>query len=505
MALNIWATQNAVQSGAGAPQTVDGVTKDGSNPLQIDSTGHNFANGDLVYFLDVGGTTELNGNSYTVENDQTNAFDLASTDSSNFTAWTSGGSANHAQDFVHGSETDVPVAALHVVGRSTVINTAIANGGISLGFTDGTDERAIAFSADDITGNTDTNGRQWPDVEFGYTFDASGAVDGENVHVGFVAGGERTATINSYSAARLVTSIFFAGCNAKVLTATLNGTTPDNVDPGFAWTTVIIIGAASGSENASLSPAQMFMGFYDKTTHGGIMWNSQTGQSVANPNLRIGTTYAGGEISDATGALEYGISISAASGTSADIVSSAVSITDVVYCLFLGVTTGETMSVQNWQTPTSTGDQTALSGLSFQPQAMISLFSFGAVLDTAESDADAGSVGISLVTDGEEFCTSLNDEDGVGTNTQGMVGDSGIDLPIDDGTESTTTSFLATLGNSGDGVFESGGAVFNWTNTDTGTAREVMSLVIGNDTITSLPSFHAARRGVARGVARGIG
>lgn len=68
---------------------IEGVTQ--ANPAVVTVTGHNFANGDVIYIAGVSGMTELNGNTYTVANVATNTFELSGTDSSAYTAWSSGG------------------------------------------------------------------------------------------------------------------------------------------------------------------------------------------------------------------------------------------------------------------------------------------------------------------------------------------------------------------------------------------------------------------------------
>jgi len=77
---------------------VDGVTLSGTNPVAVSTDGvHSLTTGDIVRFTDLGGTTELNYNGnhateYTVTVVDTDDITLDGTDSSNFTAWTAGGS-----------------------------------------------------------------------------------------------------------------------------------------------------------------------------------------------------------------------------------------------------------------------------------------------------------------------------------------------------------------------------------------------------------------------------
>lgn len=62
-----------------------------ANPGVVTSAAHGLVNGDQVTFASVGGMTEVNGNTYTVASATTDTFALSGTDTSGFTAYTSGG------------------------------------------------------------------------------------------------------------------------------------------------------------------------------------------------------------------------------------------------------------------------------------------------------------------------------------------------------------------------------------------------------------------------------
>lgn len=70
-------------------KAITGATK--ANPCVITSNAHGLSNGTSVLIYDVAGMTELNGNTYTVANADTNTFELSGTDSSGYTTYTSGG------------------------------------------------------------------------------------------------------------------------------------------------------------------------------------------------------------------------------------------------------------------------------------------------------------------------------------------------------------------------------------------------------------------------------
>jgi len=72
--------------------TITGVTQ--ANPAVVTtSAAHTFVNGEKVTITGVVGMTELNGNTYTIANVTATTFELQGVDSTAFTAYTSGGSA----------------------------------------------------------------------------------------------------------------------------------------------------------------------------------------------------------------------------------------------------------------------------------------------------------------------------------------------------------------------------------------------------------------------------
>ena len=88
--------RNGLQVLTGADKTITGITQ--ADPGVITSNSHGFSNGDEIFVYDIGGMVELNGRNYKVANATTNTFTLTDLfgndiDTTSFTAYTSGGSA----------------------------------------------------------------------------------------------------------------------------------------------------------------------------------------------------------------------------------------------------------------------------------------------------------------------------------------------------------------------------------------------------------------------------
>lgn len=79
-------------------RTITAITQ--ANPAVVTSNAHGFANGDEVYIEGVVGMTELNAGRYVVANQATNTFELQGVDSTGFTAYSSGGTANHTFNII---------------------------------------------------------------------------------------------------------------------------------------------------------------------------------------------------------------------------------------------------------------------------------------------------------------------------------------------------------------------------------------------------------------------
>ena len=72
-------------------KNITAITK--ADPAVVTSSSHGFVNGDHVWINSVVGMTEVNGRRYTVANKTTNTFELSGVDSTNYTTYSSGGTA----------------------------------------------------------------------------------------------------------------------------------------------------------------------------------------------------------------------------------------------------------------------------------------------------------------------------------------------------------------------------------------------------------------------------
>ena len=365
-------------------------------------------------------------------------------------------------DFTHGTISDVPNAVLHVFTNSTANDSPSNQLSFAIGMSDGTDDRAVSVGCQHNVANANTCYRMDTGGCVASAFATGSTLDGSMSHNSFIAGGQRLNNDNAFSGSRLCNSLFFKTDNAKVLTATLSASvdTAVNVDPGFAWDCLIMIGC--GDNGGSGLGAEFFFGFYDKTNQGYINFLSTDDASVPAgvPALRFhsdvtsGTSYVGGEAQFTTGNPDYYIEASVGAGTSCDLTTrNNGGDSDHVYCLFLGWTSSESVTLFDWAAPTSTGSN-AVTGVGFQPQAAIHLFTFCNVYNAGFSNDQGGALGIGFDTDGDNFCASLSDEDAsTNTDTQTVIYNDSIFVEEDDGTDGYKATFTS---------FGSDGWTHNW-------------------------------------------
>ena len=74
-----------------ATKAITAITK--ANPAVVTVTSHGYSNGDHIWINSVGGMTEVNARRFTIANVTTHTFELSGVNSTNYTTYTSGGTA----------------------------------------------------------------------------------------------------------------------------------------------------------------------------------------------------------------------------------------------------------------------------------------------------------------------------------------------------------------------------------------------------------------------------
>jgi hypothetical protein len=91
MAQKTHGTTVAVGTATAATKAITAITA--ANPAVVTSNAHGYTAGQIVYLDAIGGMTQLNGRAFQVANPAANTFELKGCDSTNYTTYTSGGTA----------------------------------------------------------------------------------------------------------------------------------------------------------------------------------------------------------------------------------------------------------------------------------------------------------------------------------------------------------------------------------------------------------------------------
>lgn len=75
----------------GTAKNITGISK--AKPAVVTATAHGLATGDVVKLAAIVGMTELNGKEFAIKVTAANTFELVGSDSTSYTAWSSGGTA----------------------------------------------------------------------------------------------------------------------------------------------------------------------------------------------------------------------------------------------------------------------------------------------------------------------------------------------------------------------------------------------------------------------------
>jgi len=371
-----------------------------------------------------------------------------------------------------------PKAAFFIVSEAVTDGTAANHAVFGIGAATGAANRwSCAFQDEHNLGTTDTNRRSTTDecVLKLNTGDAN--VDGEADFSAWIENGITINWGNAPAAAYLLTVIFFAGVKLSVHASTFslgNQNIETNVNTVGFQPDVILTGTnARPFDDAASSQARFSHGVvtYDGTTITQLSytWNSQDAQAASSVASQITDDYGIGEVGDAgtfSWAGEFsnfdadGFSCTPRLGNSGDDVGFLALKFDGVIPFWAAIIDSPTANGnESWEQP------------EFQPQYVHLGLTQMAAIDTAYTDSNAGSLGISTFDQlGNEYCNSWQDEDTADpTDTQSLSDNTAIELPDDDGTAAWTASFVS---------FDASGWTLNFSASE-GTAVKWWALALG--------------------------
>lgn len=380
-----------------------------------------------------------------------------------------------------------PKAVMLLVTRCVTDGTAADGAGIYFGLSDGTNE--AAGSREVQHGQASMNSRLDQDTTADriLTIRDGTATSTVEATADFVSFGTNNCTINwtdAPAAAYLIHAMAFSGTDLSVKVGSQDlGAVADaliaNTSVGFEADVVFVFLNHSGSNLVDGTS----IGFVHNNRAGTVTQRCQTyvqrddfSSSACGLQMRSGNGLAklipGNQNLDFTGTFQSFDS----SGWDVQLGNARTPINmDYSYlALRFGTSPAVSSKVYTYTTPTATGSHTDTNP-NFTPQFVMYLPGRAATADTGETDADAGTYGLMITSDGATYTASNSDEDGATDSNTQSLSDNQLNLP----THTGASGHQATLTSMG-----STGPVWNYSATDA-TARLWPALAIQAEAVAA--------------------
>lgn len=341
---------------------------------------------------------------------------------------------------------EIPSAVWAIGVRATTNGTAPNNAAGCYGASDGTRQWVVAGSSENNVNPQDSYRRGTTDELIMFLNPTDGTVDGEANFDSFIPNGIRITWGNVPAAAYLMTFFFWAGdevsaySNIAALGNVGVATVVNTV--GFMSKVILFASHATTIDDTTYQYYYQSTGFYVNDGANTQRCSAHVFDDAVIPSAEYASyseSYAVAQTGVA--ALSWGGEVSAPTATGFTItprVGNAGG--DEVGYLCLNFNGKIDVYGTTFDTPIATGLNT-VSGVGFEPQgAMLGLTQLTAVGTSAT--ANAGSVGMSVIDQTDQYCSSVQDEDNQNpTDTQSLGDDQAINFPDDDGTAAHAVTF----------------------------------------------------------------
>jgi hypothetical protein len=374
--------------------------------------------------------------------------------------------AGTTQDFTSAGF-GTPVAAMFLFGRNTTDDNHLSHACYSVGFTDGTRQSVCAASSQKGVATSNTFHVGATDEVIQVMHVAAALIAGEANFDSWVTDGVRINWGVLPSNAFMITAILFGGSAVQAYSGTADTISGDSdiTAPGFEPNLVFTIGNLITALNDTVTSDML--GCWGVCSNDGttvvqrnVAFSSMDNKADAEANARLGTSYSQGYVHDDT-AEPHAWDLK-------DFDSDGFTVGQVttgLYGAYLALGFENQVWVGTVETPTSTGVIT-FTGPGWQPIFAGLIQTRCLAVDTLYTDGNAGAQGYG-VTDGvTDGCFAWAEEDASATtDSQTDTAARLAHIPEDDG--GTANDHKATLDS-----FASTGPAVNFTETDTGNARQ---------------------------------
>jgi hypothetical protein len=364
-------------------------------------------------------------------------------------------------------ESWTPVGALFFLSYGTAAGTAVDHAMFSIGATDGTNNRNMAFASEDGQATTDTGAITSTTRCVTSLLNTDQTLNAAAFFSAWTAGGVTLSISTPFPAGYLLTVVLF-GPGAVANFATGNDTTPGVQDTsvtetlGFPADLVI---AWTASANTTHSRPTLGFVINDGANKQRSI-NSDDGNGVTTSDVlsRLSTSYVSMPASATTIAMQ----IQEFDATSFKAYTRLGTTALPFHYVAIKLATGLTAKLVTSASPIGTGSH-SITGAGITPQFGLMLHSANPTVDVRESNDDAEVFGLSAFTAGGSASIAIFSEDGLatGSDTESITDTKPVSLRKDHA-DFMTATFTA---------FNSDGAEFNYS-TANGTARQRAVLFI---------------------------
>ena len=368
-------------------------------------------------------------------------------------------------------------AAFFIISGAVTDDTIADTAQIGFGATDGTRQWSHACRSTDASANVAGNRRGMTDKCVHLSLAGLSGVDGEAGFSAFITDGIRIDWTNAPASAFLVTVILVGGDDISVRADTINLGTATTAQTYSSMGFEANLLLCSGPNNAMADGndtlvSSGFLGFIKNDGAGGITqrsmsWTEPSGSADGAPCTRMMEDKFGFEFTLAGGVIhEYTASNFGSAGF--DFTSNANAGNDLFGFLAIDFPADVDCWVGTHDSPTGTGNNSSTAP-GFTPQFVMLGLNACAAVDTTESDADGGVMGVSAFDDTRAYCNAMATEDAAATtNTASQSDDKAINLM--DHTQNE--DWLGTFSS-----FNADGWTINFSVTD-GTARKWIGFAV---------------------------
>ena len=360
-----------------------------------------------------------------------------------------------------------PDAAMFIISNGITNGTMVDNAAIGIGFTDGTDHRAITLQSGHGSGNSSCDEENFTD-EVIAIMDNVGAVDGEANFNAFVTDGVQVTWGSNPSVGFLITCLLIKADNVKVghYRTASGGDADHDEEVGFEPTVIFQIMTDLISFPGSTNSCRFSfgVGVNNDPIQQGIMSFAQsdgTASSVVGGEIasnRVTMEHTTSTSPDNDGELT---SFSSSSPNGFTVTTRNNGSLDVAY---LAIDTGGTLefSLDAVDGPADTGND-AQTQPGFTPQFVLTFGANFTGYSSGVNDGRTHGMFISMVTPTEEFCNEIVIEDSPSTmDTSSIVDDKAINHSLHDATLEHEATFVSMDANGYTFNFSTAGTLRKW-------------------------------------------